>query len=169
MTGHENIPPALREYVEDIRSVAMETQDHMRDIVWMLNPKNDTVDLLVSRMKDDAARLLRELEYSFVAPHELPAKIDLTLKRNIFLIYKEALHNIVKHARASHVEINVALRDGSLDVRIHDNGRGFEMANVSAGNGLDSIKERARQIRAELHIRSHPGEGTDIHLSTKIA
>ena len=169
MTGQMNIPPALREYVEDIRSVAMETQDHMRDIVWMLNPKNDSVDLLVSRMRDDAARLLREFHYSFVAPHELPARIDLTLKRNIFLIYKEALHNIVKHSGASHVEITVALHDGSLDLRIHDDGKGFDPANVPQGNGLDSIKERARQIRADLHIRSHPGEGTDIRLATKIA
>ena len=168
MAGHEDIPQSLREYVGDIRSVAMETQDHMRDIVWMLNPKNDSVDLLVSRMRDDAARLLRELQYSFVAPHELPAKIDLTLKRNIFLIYKEALHNVVKHSGATHVEINVALQDGSLDLRIHDNGKGFDPVTVSAGNGLDSIKERARQIRAVLHIHSHPGGGTDIQLTTKI-
>lgn len=169
ITSRENIPPALHESVDDIRSVAMETQDHMRDIVWMLNPKNDSLDLLISRMKDDTARLLRELPYSFTSPHELPAKIDLTLKRNIFLVYKEALHNILKHSGASRVEIQVGLEGGTLELNIKDNGKGFDPSTVIPGNGLDSIKERATQIGARLRIQSHPGGGAEIHLSAKIA
>lgn len=169
MANREGVPQSLREYVDDIRSVALETQSHMKDIVWMLNPKNDAIGLLLSRMKEDAARLLRDVHYSFVAPQEVSTKVDLTLRRNIFLIYKEALHNIVKHARASHVAINISLVAGMLNLEIRDNGDGFDPANVVAGNGMDSMKSRADQIGATLRIQSRKGEGTLIQLTAKIA
>ncbi len=169
MTSRESIPPALHEYVEDIRSIAIETQDHMRDIVWMLNPRNDSLELLVSRMRDDAARLLRELSYSFKASQELSAKIDLTLKRNVFLIYKEALHNIVKHSRARNVEIRIEARGKMFEFYVQDDGRGFDVTRSVPGNGLDNMNARAEQMGAALHIQSTPGAGTKIHLETKIA
>ena len=168
MAGHEDIPPAFREYADDMRSVALETQEHMRDIVWMLNPRNDSLELLVRRMKDDAARLFPSLHYSFQSPQGLPEKIDLTLKRNIFLIYKEALHNIVKHSRATEVDIRVGFEQGVFRLQMRDNGRGFDPSNVVPGNGLDSMKSRAEQMGATLQIQAAPGEGTSVQLEVKI-
>lgn len=169
MTDQEEVPPAIREYAADVRSIALETQEHMRDIVWMLNPRNDSLELLIARMKDDAARLLREGRYSFTSTQETPEKIDLTQKRNIFLVYKEALHNAVKHSGATHVDITIEARERMLEFHIQDNGCGFDPAKVAAGNGLDNMRARAGQMGGTLKIQSGPGKGTSIHLRAKIA
>lgn len=155
---------------EDIRTVALLTQEHMRDIVWMLNPANDSVGLLVERMRDDASRLLRATPHTFHAPQkESSGRVELGVKRNIFLIYKEALHNIVKHSRATAVSIEVVFSNSRIEFAVRDNGRGFDPGTVVRGNGIDSMTERARALGADFSIGSSPGRGTEIRLVTKIA
>jgi signal transduction histidine kinase len=160
---------ATPEAFEDIRTMAMLTQEHMRDIVWMLNPRNDSTPRLLARMKDDAGRLLRPIPHTFSGPPgTLPGEISLAQKRNIFLIYKEALHNILKHSRAKHVDIAVGFEGNILNLSIADDGRGFDPRTVERGNGLDSMTARAAQIQAELRITSRPRGGTTVQLRTKI-
>jgi ligand-binding sensor domain-containing protein/signal transduction histidine kinase len=159
----------VRGYLDDIKSTALVTQDQMRDIVWMLNPRNDPPQMLVARMKDDAARLLRDIPYTFIGPSSgLPSSMDLETKRQLFLIYKEALHNIARHSAARSTEIALEFKDGFLELRMSDDGKGFDAATTMWGNGLENMKARARQMQADLRIDSRPGGGTRIFLRAKI-
>jgi signal transduction histidine kinase/ligand-binding sensor domain-containing protein len=154
--------------LKEIASIASTTQEMMRDIVWMLNPAHDSLDDLLLKMKETAAKLLSPLPYAFKAPHgTLSDKVSIEFKRNAFLIFKETLNNIIRHAEASRVEITVSHDDAHFSLRIHDDGRGFDPARRGSGMGLTSLRRRAEQIGGTLGIDSSPGRGTTISLVLK--
>jgi signal transduction histidine kinase/ligand-binding sensor domain-containing protein len=151
--------------LREIATVASTTQEMMRDIVWMLNPANDSLDDLLLKMKETAAKLLGSLEYSFSAPPEkLTEKVSIEFKRNTFLMFKEALNNILRHSQASHADITVRHDDAGFTLRIHDNGRGFDPEQRGSGMGLTNLRRRAAQIGGILTIDTSPGRGTTISL-----
>ncbi len=156
--------------VDDIGGIALKTQELMRDIVWMLNPRNDTLKEFVARMKHEAARLFKTIDYSFSVPErELPEKVSLDFKRNMFLIYKEALNNIIRHAQAGSVVITISVHDNTLKLTLRDDGLGFDQGKESQGNGLVNMRSRARHIGATLRILSTPGTGCTLELEARIA
>ncbi len=161
LAGRQELPSQGREFFASIRSLALETQEQMRTIVWMLNPRNDSSAMLVSRMKDEAARVLNAVPHTFTAPVAgLPAPLDLETKRHLFLIYKEGLNNIARHSSASTADIALLCHEKVLELRVSDNGRGFDVGSRSNGNGIDNMKARAQQIGATLIIESALGNGT---------
>jgi ligand-binding sensor domain-containing protein/signal transduction histidine kinase len=156
--------------VTDIGGIALRTQELMRNIVWMLNPKNDTLQEFVGRMKHECVLLFQGITYSFSAPGgNLPGRVTLDFKRNVFLIYKEALNNIVKHAGATRVDVRIEFVNDLLIVQIHDNGVGFDPGNPHRGSGLVNMRARADRLGASLRILSSPGEGSTIELRAQIA
>jgi signal transduction histidine kinase len=162
--------PEVLEQVDDIGGIALKTQELMRDIIWMLNPRNDTLKEFVARMKHEAARLFKTVDYSFSAPErELPEKVSLDFKRNMFLIYKEALNNIVRHAQARNVNITISVHDNTLKLTLGDDGLGFDPEKTSQGNGLVNMHSRAQHIGAALRVSSAPGKGCTLELEAKIA
>jgi len=86
------------------------------------------------------------------------------MRHNLFLAVKEALHNIVKHAHASEVRINFLCHDGTLEINIADNGRGFDLSAPVEGNGLTNIKARLANAGGDCEFISQPGAGTTVHL-----
>ncbi len=151
-----------------IESIAAGTQEMMRDIVWMLNPKNDSLDDLVLKMKEVAARLLQNVHYRFLAPQEkLLEKVSIEFKRNVFLIFKESLNNIVKHSSAAEVVIEIRQADDRFVLQIRDDGRGFEPDHKGTGTGITSLQRRAAQIGGTMEFVSAEGEGTIVTLSVK--
>lgn len=157
-----------RTQLREIGAIATSTQEMMRDIVWMLNPKNDTLDDFLLKMKEVAARLLQGMRYTFVAPDgRLLDKVSIEFKRNIFLIFKEALNNIVRHAEATEARIRVRQEGGTFSLEIKDNGKGFDIVHVAMGNGLSNIRRRAAQIGGSIEITSKKGAGTVVTLSVK--
>jgi len=170
MEQRYTLPSEATSQLDDIKSVATKTQDLMRDIVWMLNPGNDSTELFFSRMRHEANRLLRNIAFEFNAPDaDLPPSIDLHRKRNIFLIYKESLNNIVRHSRATKVIVIATIQDSHLSMTITDNGIGFDSSQASGGSGLASISNRAMRIGGNLSISSYPGKGTEVRFHMKIA
>ncbi len=169
MAGRGEIPTGLNEYVVSMKSLAAETQEHMRNIVWMLNPRNDAPEMLLTRMKDEAARLLRDIPYVFECPEKgFPTTYDLDWKRQMFLLYKEALHNIARHSNATSAKISLKYSSGTLELQLTDNGKGFDPQSPVGGNGIENMKVRAQQMGAELRIDSTAGKGTHILLRAKI-
>ena len=162
--------PEVLHQVGDISSIALRTQELMRDIVWMLNPRNDTLQEFIGRMKHECALLFRGMDYSFTAPEgELQAKTTLEFKRNVFLIYKEMLNNTIKHAGATRVLVQINFDDSTLKVRVQDNGVGFDPERLYQGSGLLNMRNRAERIGASLRILSSPGNGSSIELEARIA
>ncbi|MBI1806968.1 MAG: hypothetical protein HYR76_07955 [Ignavibacteria bacterium] len=157
-----------QDQLAEIRQVATSTQEMMRDIVWMLNPKNDSLDDFLLKMKEVAARLLPDIRYTFLAPgKKLRDRVSIEFKRNIFLIFKESLNNIVRHSSATEVAIEVKQSQGMFTMQIRDNGRGFDIDEAVTGSGLANLRRRAGLIDGKLDITSNAGKGTTITLTVK--
>ena len=153
-----------RTQVENLGIIARNTHEMMRDIVWMLRSDNDTLDELVVKMREVAVRLLGGIHCTFNAPFPDESKqLQLETKRNVFLFYKEVLNNIVRHSGATTVTITLASLDGSLELVVMDNGRGFDQKR-GTGSGLGNLRTRAETMKAELLIEPNPGSGTMIRL-----
>ncbi len=149
-----------------ISKTAKETVETMRDIIWFINPKNDFGTDMVIKMKETAAKLLVGINWTFQVPSEVKLeKFNLEVRRNIFLIYKEVLNNIVRHAKSQTCLIELGNSDNSIYLIIKDEGIGFDERTVQKNNGIRSIKRRAEKINAELRINSDVGKGTVINLS----
>ncbi len=154
----------------DINSASKSSAESMRDIVWFINPLSDQLSSLISRMKDTANTMLGNIDYDIAANVKSSTeKIDPEIRRNIYLIYKESLNNIIKHSRADKVNIVIKKEDHLFNLTVDDNGVGFEETKVKHGNGLRNLKSRAEKIQGELIIKSHKGEGTTVILNVKIA
>ncbi|RMH65140.1 MAG: hypothetical protein D6677_03220 [Calditrichaeota bacterium] len=159
----------VREAFGDVHQAARHSVDALRDIVWFVNPMSDSLRDLVARMQATAQTMLSGTVYDFDARiTDSVRKILPVVKRNIFLMYKEILNNILKHARAEKVRINVLTEGKHLILTVTDDGVGFNPESVQPGNGLSNLRERACQMKGELDIRSAKGKGTRIRLSVKI-
>lgn len=139
----------------------------MSDIVWTINPKRDSLRDLARRMRGFASEVFtsRNIEFSFQAPDpEQELKLGPDVRRAVFLIFKEAVNDIVRHAGCARAEIELRLDGDCLALRVSDDGRGFDPRQPGEGNGLESMNRRAVSMRAELEMISQPGRGTTIAL-----
>lgn len=153
-----------RQRLGNIYQVAQQTAQSMRDIVWFVNPVNDNIDQLWIKMRETANFMLDHIDFSFDAPEQtLNFETDINFRRNLYLIYKEALQNIVKHSQATFVEISIR-QDENFIMQITDNGRGFDQTGKFSGNGLDNYQARAAALQGKLDITSKPGDGTELLL-----
>src|SRR5258705_10125326 len=144
--------------------------DSMSDIVWSINPDNDSLDKIIFRMRSLSYNLLKakKIECSFSADENLSGiKLPMEIRRNFYLIFKEALNNLVKYSLASHASILISREHGSITCIIRNNGVGFDNSQKYAGNGLGNMKKRAEEIDAGLSIESVIGKGTSIELNLK--
>ena len=143
----------------------------MGDIVWAINPKKDSLIGLTRRMRQYAEEILerRDIDLEFTAPVVEPdLKLGANLRRDVYLIFKEVVNNIVRHSGAANVAINFRLVGKELVLEIADDGVGFETKGEYDGNGLSNIKRRATDRGGDLEIDSMRGAGTKIILRVKL-
>ena len=156
-------PQSAAEEISELRRVALQTIDSLRDIVWFLDPAADNMAELALRMKETARTMLRGTTFTFISSDEADAtKPSLELRRNLFPMFKEILHNISRHAHASRVAIALETTPRQLLLRVKDDGVGFDERSVRAGNGLRNLRRRAADLKGSLQLESAPGEGTQI-------
>jgi len=148
----------------DIAASARSLVDAMSDVVWSIDPRRDDLRSLVARVREFASNLLeaRGITWEF----QIPAEIDRIClapeqRRDLYLIFKEAIANIARHASCASAHLSVEVADDWLVVQIRDDGRGFR-PDTARGHGLTSIEARALRIHARCKIASAPGEGTSI-------
>lgn len=154
--------------VRNISSISKELVDNMRDLIWVLNPENTTLDSLVARLREYCADYLEgigvavELEF----PADVPAiGISREVQRNVFSTVKEAVNNSVKHAQARAVKVSVKTENDMLAVKVCDNGVGFDPGGArSGGNGLRNMRNRIESVGGNFDVQSRPGEGTIVSL-----
>lgn len=145
--------------------------ESMSDIVWSINPNNDSLEQVIAKMKEFTAEILDPLDITYSFSGEtllLTLSLDVAQRKNLFLIFKEAINNAAKYSRATDVSISFLHQNNTLHITITDNGRGFELATASSGNGLKNMKERAHTIGGELTVRSDVANGTSIGLTLPI-
>ncbi|MBX7054718.1 MAG: ATP-binding protein, partial [Pyrinomonadaceae bacterium] len=151
------------EQLSKITEVSNELVGTMSDIVWSINPAKDQLSDLTQRMRRFAADVLaaRDIRLHFAADAGLADRvISSNLRREIYLIFKESINNVVKHAKASNVHVNLNLRGGTLFLEVRDDGGGFDPAEASHagnGNGLASMRRRASDMGGKIDVSSTPG------------
>ena len=149
--------------VAAIRRLSMQASNAIREIVWLINPEYDTLQDLVARMEDAARSLLPGIACRFEKRQEHYAwRLPLHQRQNLFLLFKEILTNVAKHAGASEVEILVAESHHHWELCVQDNGVGFDPKAEHAGNGLNNLRQRAARLKGDLQVQSRPGAGTKV-------
>ena len=148
-----------------VRSLA----ERMREVVWAVNPQCDTVSSLASFLEQQAGTLLHGggVRGRFEFPEDIPPlPLDSETRHQLALGVREALTNVLRHARAGEVVLRLALREGSLIVSVEDDGRGFDHAAIGTepGHGLHNLRTRLQRVGGELTIASRPGEGTRVEM-----
>jgi ligand-binding sensor domain-containing protein len=145
--------------------------ESMSDIVWSINPENDSFDKIIFRMRSLTYNILKvnKIDCSFKADETLQSlKLPMHTRRNFYLIFKEALNNLVKYSGATRASIQLYLENKNVTFILRDNGIGFDSNQIYSGNGINNMKRRAAEIKAELNIESAPGNGTSIELNLKV-
>ncbi|GAA4752925.1 sensor histidine kinase [Flavisolibacter ginsenosidimutans] len=160
LTGNEAAVTPL----EKISTSSRELVDNLQDIIWVLNPRNDSLENTVAYLREYAVKFFEstQTDVRFHFPETIPShKLSEEQRRNLFLVMKETLNNVAKHAAATVVEINMQLKNDSLQFVVCDNGKGFETRNVRQwSNGLQNMRQRMEQIGGSYCIKSEEGGGT---------
>jgi len=164
-------PEEVGEDLDEVESIARESSLAMRDIVWLLERKQDSIGDLVHRMRETASRLLRGFDYTIECESSKSAsKLSLDAKRHLFLFYKEAVHNILKHSGATKVSIRLWDQGDKLVLEVIDNGHGLPMV-VEDGKEVPrlvrKLDERARVLEGKLDMISEKDKATTVLLTVK--
>jgi ligand-binding sensor domain-containing protein/two-component sensor histidine kinase len=157
----------IREVIGHIANRSRNMLDAMDDIVWAIKPDSDEFNDLFVRMREFANPLLeaRAIEFKMMMNKEI-GEISLFMahRRNIYLIFKETINNILKHANCTAIIVTIVQEGKLVVLTITDNGKGFNRKSQSNRNGLKNIEKRAAEINARVDIMSNPGEGTIVKL-----
>jgi two-component system, NarL family, sensor histidine kinase UhpB len=158
-------------YLQRIGNQSARMMEDMGDMVWSINPRNDSMRQIIIRMREFATEVfeLKSIEYRLSESVEEGLILNADQRKNLFLIFKETINNAAKYSQASEVEINLQQQDHTLIMFIKDNGQGFDEQKVKAGNGLRNLHERAKEINATLILKSAVGKGTEVELKVPIA
>jgi signal transduction histidine kinase/ligand-binding sensor domain-containing protein len=164
-----------KEYMSTINNSTTQMMESMDDIVWSINPVNDSLVKVLARMKEVAGSVLEpnNIDYQFHTDNAVKdLNFSMEWRRDIFLLFKEALNNIVKYSKARNVSVTLKKSGKSFQLIVEDDGIGFDInARVSAirGNGLKNMKKRAETINGQLDVVSEPGKGTRVNLTVHLA
>ncbi len=154
-----------------IANISRQTVDSMSDIVWAVNPQRDRLSDLAQRMRRFADDTLsaRGIELRFSADGiDRDLKLGTDTRREVFLVSKEAVNNIARHSECTAAEIEFRLDDGWLELKVSDDGRGFDPAEANGGNGLVSMRMRAERLGGEFEATSQLGRGTTVRLRAPV-
>ncbi len=138
--------------------------ENMNDIIWSVNPQNDTYENLLTKMGDFAYPFLdlKNIRLTITTDHFLEKKkLSMNHRRNLYLIFKESINNIARHSQCRNVLVSITEENGFIKMMIRDDGKGFDTSVKYSGNGLRNLKIRTEEIGASLTIRSEIGRGSE--------
>jgi len=170
LARREEVAPHLRKII----GTARDSVQAMDEIVWAVNPDNDTLEGLVEYLSHYAHEFFEntDVRTRLELPEESPAHpLPADLRHDLFLVVKETFHNALKHAGATEVRVRVSTESGQLVIRIEDNGRGFDPERPVTGrkgNGLCNMRKRLEPHGSRLSLSSSPGQGTRIEITTPL-
>jgi signal transduction histidine kinase len=156
-----------REYLEHISANSKEMVEKMSDIVWAINPQNDNLDRLVSKLRAYAVNLCAgkgihfHLHVDETALSHIPSMQD---RKNIYLLVKEAINNAVKYSGGTNIWLRLEKENEAVLLMVKDDGNGFDKHVTASGNGLANMQVRAKELDALFTIDAQPGRGTIIQL-----
>jgi len=173
--GEAQLPESVANNLNRIFATARELTRAMDEIVWAVNPRHDTLDSLANYLIRYAQDYLSaaEIRCRLDVPLQLPSlPVSAEIRHNLFLAFKESLHNVVRHAVAAEVRVELTLNGQNLAVCVADSGRGFGKGTtgsgkatngrIAGGNGLGNMRRRLAEIGGTCEIQSKPEHGTTV-------
>jgi len=152
-----------------IQRIAAETVSAVRDIVWLLRPEGDHRIATVEHLRETGSIMLESLQCQFTANEAAwQAELPEESNRDLFLYFREALHNILRHSGAEHVEIRAESADRYFRLIIRDDGCGIAAEKLERPATLRALRQRAAALGAEFHVASGPAEGTRLELTVPL-
>ena len=150
--------------IHKISETAHELVDNIREIVWALNTKNDSLENLVGYIHEHAQKAFEfsTIKLTVEIPDTIPS-VMLTpeLRRNVFLVVKETLNNIIRYSEAGNAFLRIHTGTGLLKIEISDDGKGFDMDNIRKNaNGLKNMTKRMKEINGDYLLQSSSGKGS---------
>lgn len=171
LRSSDHFPKNVSDILDKIVNSTTEIMTSMNDIVWTIKADNDSFEQVVNRMRAFAVTMTeaKQIELHFEAdPKVERLEMGMDKRKNIYLIFKEAVNNAMKYAECSELSVSIQKEPRALTLEIRDNGIGFELDSrqrtVMNGNGLRGMKDRAKEIGATLEIESALGDGCRIIL-----
>jgi signal transduction histidine kinase len=157
-------PEKAKQQLENISATSRELVDNLQDIIWILNPKNDTLENLAAYIREYTLKFFEPfgVEIQFHYPENFShIQLSEETRRNIFLTVKEIFNNIAKHAWCNTVQVTIIYSSTEINLTIKDDGKGFDLNNVRQfGNGLINMQNRIEQIGGKYEIVSEQNKGT---------
>lgn len=157
------------EYIRKISTSAQQVIRSLDEVVWAINPRNDNLCDMVHYAGQYAIEFLKAagIRVRLDFPENMPdAPVSAEVRHNFFLVVKETLHNITRHAQAAEVKLSAEISGGLFRMTIADDGQGFKNENADAfANGVRNMRQRMEEIRGQCHIESVSGKGTCVALS----
>lgn len=170
----QNVHERLDDFSENtarVGSIARELSEAMSDVVWSINPKHDSLDALLHRLRGFAHEICKakDIALNFTIDEKISAmRLNPEERRSLLLIAKEALHNMAKYSGSASVEVRIESNAQMLRLMVQDFGRGFDASTASTGNGLSNMRSRAIKLGGVCEIHSKAGKGTRIVASIPV-
>jgi signal transduction histidine kinase len=160
----------IRQPLSTIARISRESVASMSDVVWAINPGKDSLRDLTRRMRAFASDTFtaRNIAFEFHASSAVDLKLGADVRRNVYLIFKETVNNTVRHSKCSKAVIELRIDGTWLELKVDDNGKGFDPSALDDGNGLLNMKKRAALVGGKLAVASNPASGTQIYLRVPI-
>jgi signal transduction histidine kinase len=159
-------------YLDELTETAMRMVTSLDEIVWAVNPRNDTIASLASYFGAYAQRLLdlASVACGLDVAEDLPDyPLDPRFRQELFLAFKEALTNVVRHAKATQVWLRISVRNAEIVVVVVDNGRGFDTREQQAGaDGVTNMKERLKSLGGQCEVSSDAERGTIVRFEAPL-
>lgn len=159
------------EYLNKISDNSSRMMEAMDDIVWSINPMNDSMQRITARMREFATGVLeaRNIDFTFRVDEQVQdLKLDMEARRDFFLLFKEAVNNLAKYSQCTNALIDISIQQDRLIMKIKDDGIGFDVQHADSGNGLINMKKRAQSLNGALTLESRPGAGTKVLLDVPL-
>jgi signal transduction histidine kinase/ligand-binding sensor domain-containing protein len=165
-------PDAAKTQIERMTATSRSVIKGISELVWSVNPRNDTLANFVAYLREYSAACCEEagLACQLEFPEEVARQpVTAEFRRHLFLVAKEALNNVVKHSGATRIAVRLEVNGDRLLLEIKDNGRGFNPAELNgSGNGLHNMRQRVNALGGEFTVESLPGNGTTIRASVPL-
>lgn len=163
--------PNAEEMLRKIGNNARNMLESMDDIIWSVNPQNDNFYNIIVRIREYAMTLFEPLDIKFTieVPENITTlQVPMDVRRNLFLIAKEAMNNAAKYSGCTEAIIDFAYSHSVLKMTITDNGKGFDTSKEYGRNGLRNMQYRGEKIGGKVTIRSTIGKGTTVTFTSKV-
>jgi signal transduction histidine kinase len=137
------------------------------ETVWAVNPEYDNIESLGDYLCQMMNQMSQRTQLSVrLQVQNLPCEVQISsqVRHNIIMVVKEATHNVIKHANASEIGVQMLLSGDLLNITVKDDGCGMQAIDYQSGNGLGNMRQRMKQIGGDCSIESKPGHGTTVIL-----